>query len=67
MLWLLAPYVLYLAAVPLVNRVEPTVFGVPFLFVWLFGATLLTPPLVWCTYRADRRAQRERADGGGES
>jgi hypothetical protein len=60
LLWLLAPYVLYLGAVPLVNRVRPTVAGVPFLFFWLFVATLLTPPLVWLAYRGDRRRTRER-------
>ncbi|WP_328910353.1 DUF3311 domain-containing protein [Streptomyces sp. NBC_00234] len=55
LLWLLVPYVLYLVAVPFVNRVRPLVFGVPFLFVWMLGATLLTPVAVWLTRRADRR------------
>lgn len=60
LLWLLVPYVLYLGAVPLVNRVQPTVAGVPFLFFWLFAATLLTPPLVWLAYRGDRKRERGR-------
>lgn len=34
---------------------HPLVFGVPFLFVWLLGATLLTPVAVWLTRRGDRR------------
>nr|WP_239109886.1 DUF3311 domain-containing protein [Streptomyces anulatus] len=55
MLWLLVPYVLYLGVLPFVNRVTPLVFGVPFLFVWLLGATLLTPVAVWLTRRGDRR------------
>ncbi|MCX5343373.1 DUF3311 domain-containing protein [Streptomyces sp. NBC_01224] len=55
LLWLLVPYVLYLGALPFVNRVHPVVLGLPFLFVWLLGATLLTPVAVWLTRRGDRR------------
>jgi hypothetical protein len=55
LLWLLVPYVLYLGALPLVNRVQPVVLGLPFLFVWLLGATLLTPVSVWLTWRGDHR------------
>ncbi|WP_335940348.1 DUF3311 domain-containing protein [Streptomyces sp. PTD5-9] len=55
LLWLLVPYVLYLGALPWVNRVEPVVLGLPFLFVWLLGATLLTPVAAWLTRRGDRR------------
>ncbi|MEV0440034.1 DUF3311 domain-containing protein [Streptomyces spectabilis] len=54
LLWLLAPFALYLGALPFANRVDPVVLGLPFLFVWLLGATLLTPVAVWLTYRADR-------------
>ncbi|WSD68640.1 DUF3311 domain-containing protein [Streptomyces sp. NBC_01591] len=55
LLWLLVPYVLYLGVLPLVNRVDPVILGLPFLFVWLLGATLLTPVAVWLTRRGDRR------------
>ncbi|MEU3220442.1 DUF3311 domain-containing protein [Streptomyces sp. NPDC006971] len=55
LLWLLVPYGLYLGVLPLVNRVTPVVLGLPFLFVWLLGATLLTPVAVWLTRRGDRR------------
>lgn len=55
LLWLLVPYALYLGALPFVNRVTPVVFGLPFLFVWLLGATVLTPFAVWLTRRGDRR------------
>ncbi|WP_016908510.1 DUF3311 domain-containing protein [Streptomyces xiaopingdaonensis] len=68
LLWLLAPHVLYLAAVPLVNRVQPTLFGVPFLVCWLLFATLATPPLVHLAHRADRRRVREaRRRAGSDS
>ncbi|MBW5261778.1 MULTISPECIES: DUF3311 domain-containing protein [Streptomyces] len=52
---MLVPYVLYLGALPFVNRVHPVVLGLPFLFFWLLGATLLTPVAVWLTRRGDRR------------
>ncbi|MFF2325508.1 MULTISPECIES: DUF3311 domain-containing protein [unclassified Streptomyces] len=52
---MLVPYVLYLGVLPLVNRVDPVILGLPFLFVWLLGATLLTPVAVWLTRRGDRR------------
>ncbi|WIY81080.1 DUF3311 domain-containing protein [Streptomyces anulatus] len=58
LLWLLVPYVLYLGVLPFANRVTPLVFGMPFLFVWLLGATLLTPVAVWLTGRGDRRERR---------
>ncbi|MFH9391552.1 DUF3311 domain-containing protein [Streptomyces sp. NPDC017556] len=49
------------------NRATPLVFGVPFLFVWLLGATLLTPVAVWLARRGDRRGRdrdRDRRRGG---
>ncbi|MEW2529373.1 DUF3311 domain-containing protein [Streptomyces sp. NPDC047071] len=59
LLWLLVPFVLYLGALPFADRVDPVVLGLPFLFVWLLGATLLTPVAVWLTYRADRKSGRK--------
>ena len=56
MLWLGVPYLLYLGALPFVNRVRPVVFGLPFLFLWLLIATLLTPLAIWFTWRGDQRA-----------
>jgi hypothetical protein len=53
LLWLLGPPVLYLAAVPLVNRVEPRLFGLPFLLVWLLAATVVTPLFVRAAAHGD--------------
>ncbi|MCA6095577.1 DUF3311 domain-containing protein [Streptomyces sp. SCA3-4] len=58
LLWLLAPYGLYLAALPLADRVHPTVLGLPFLFFWLLLATLLTPAAVFLAWRGDRKRGR---------
>ncbi|MER5441384.1 DUF3311 domain-containing protein [Streptomyces sp. NPDC002790] len=67
MLWLLVPFVLYIGALPFVNRVEPVVFGLPFLFVWLLGATLLTPVATWLTWRGDQRIKRNQRIKRGQS
>ncbi|MEE6271667.1 DUF3311 domain-containing protein [Streptomyces diastatochromogenes] len=62
LLWLLLPYVLFLVVLPFVNRVTPTVLGLPFLFFWMLLATLLTPVSVWLARRGDRRRGHGRAD-----
>ena len=64
LLWLLVPFLLYAGALPFVNRVEPTVGGLPFFFVWLIGATLLTPVAVWLTWRGDRQYCGDRTHQG---
>lgn len=48
----------FLAVLPLVNRVTPTVLGLPFLFFWMLVATLLTPLSVGLARRADRKRGR---------
>ncbi|MGI5528296.1 DUF3311 domain-containing protein [Streptomyces syringium] len=58
LLWLLAPYTLFLGVLPLVDRVHPTVAGLPFLFFWLLLATLLTPAAVFLAWRGDRKRGR---------
>ncbi|MFI1205948.1 DUF3311 domain-containing protein [Streptomyces sp. NPDC020883] len=64
LLWLLLPYVLFLLVLPAVNRVTPTVLGLPFLFFWMLLAILLTPVSVWLARRGDLRRGHGR-DGGG--
>ncbi|MEV6106912.1 DUF3311 domain-containing protein [Streptomyces sp. NPDC051940] len=54
-LWLLAPFGFYCVALPWANRLRPAPGGVPFLWLWLAGATLLTPAAVWLAYRGDKR------------
>ncbi|MFE2639979.1 DUF3311 domain-containing protein [Streptomyces scopuliridis] len=39
-LWPLVPFVLFLVALPRVKRVEPVILGLPFLSLWLLGATV---------------------------
>jgi hypothetical protein len=42
-------------AVPLVNRVEPRIFGVPFLLAWTVAWVLFTPAFLWTIGRIERR------------
>ena len=42
-------------AVPLVNRIEPRLFGVPFLLCWIVGWIVVTPAFLWTIGRLERR------------
>ncbi|WP_233518465.1 DUF3311 domain-containing protein [Streptomyces corynorhini] len=66
LLWLLVPFVLFLGALPWVNRVQPVVLGLPFLALWLLGSTVVTPLAVWRAYRGDRRLADRRGGTPGE-
>jgi hypothetical protein len=41
-------------AVPFVNRVEPRIFGLPFLLSWIVAWVLLTPAFLWTVGRLER-------------
>ncbi|HEX3456410.1 MAG TPA: DUF3311 domain-containing protein [Candidatus Baltobacteraceae bacterium] len=41
-------------AVPLVNRIEPRFFGVPFLLCWIVAWALLAPVFLWAISRIER-------------
>jgi Protein of unknown function (DUF3311) len=67
--WLAAlPAALMLGGAPFANRVEPYVFGLPFLLAWLVGCVLLTS-LVLAVVRLidDRLARSEKAGRRGHS
>ncbi len=42
-------------AVPLVNRVEPRILGLPFVLFWIVAWVLLTPAFIWSIGRVERR------------
>ena len=42
-------------AVPLVNRVDPRVLGLPFVLFWIVAWVFLTPGFLWLTGRIERR------------
>jgi hypothetical protein len=41
--------------VPFANRVEPRVFGFPFLLVWIFLWVAVTPLCLYAVYRLEGR------------
>ncbi len=52
----LVPFVALSVAIPLVNRSEPNILGLPFLLAWIVIWMLLTPVFLWCAYRLEPRA-----------
>lgn len=53
-LLLLVPFVALLW-LPFYNRVEPSIAGFPFFYVWLFGWTVGAALLTWFVWAAQRR------------
>jgi Protein of unknown function (DUF3311) len=41
-------------AVPFVNRVEPRIFGLPFVLFWLTAWVVLTPAFIWALGRVEK-------------
>ncbi|MBV9720074.1 MAG: DUF3311 domain-containing protein [Candidatus Eremiobacteraeota bacterium] len=48
------PFAALSVAIPLVNRVEPRILGVPFLLCWILAWVLLAPAFLWTIGRLDR-------------
>jgi hypothetical protein len=44
------PVVVLIAGLPFVNRLDPTVFGLPFLLAWIVGWVALTPLFLGAAY-----------------
>ena len=42
-------------AVPLVNRIEPRIFGLPFILAWILGWVIATPFFLLAIYRLEGR------------
>ncbi len=42
-------------AIPLVNRVEPRIFGLPFLLAWIVFWVFMIPLLLFSIYRLEGR------------
>jgi hypothetical protein len=57
--WLaLLPAIGMLGGVPFANRVEPYVFGLPFLLFWIVAWVLITSGVMGLIYALDRSAGR---------
>ena len=56
----LVPALALVIGLPFVNRIEPVVFGLPFLLFWILGWVLLTPVFLAVAYvLADTGVDRE--------
>jgi uncharacterized protein DUF3311 len=49
------PIVMLSLAVPLVNRVDPRVFGLPFVLFWIVAWVVLTPAILFAIHRLEDR------------
>jgi len=54
------PVAMLTLAIPLVNRTEPRVFGLPFLVAWIVVWIALTPAFMSAVARLDRMHERSR-------
>lgn len=57
----LIPMLAILGAPWMANRVEPRVFGLPFLLAWIVAGVLLTSLVMWIIHTLDRRQSLPRA------
>ncbi len=58
------PALALVAGLPFVNRLEPVVFGLPFLLAWILGWVLATPLFLAASYllAAGRNSGRDHAE-----
>lgn len=50
------PVFALVGGLPFANRLEPVLFGMPFLLTWILGWVALTPAFLWVAYQVHRRA-----------
>lgn len=63
----LVPYVAVCFTVPLWDRIDPVILGLPFNFFWLILWILITPLVMWGAYRLEtpRSPKARSGDDGG--
>ena len=49
------PFITMVFALPLVNRIEPVILGLPFLLFWLLSWVVLTPFILGLAYRLEKK------------
>ncbi len=59
------PFIMLVLALPLVNRIEPVIFGLPFLLFWILTWVMLTPPILFAAYLCEKRFNKN-AEGESE-
>ncbi|MGI6127690.1 MAG: DUF3311 domain-containing protein [Planifilum sp.] len=61
-LLLLVPFVGMLAPLPLVNRIEPYILGMPFLLFWISLWMVLSSVILYILYKLDADREGEGAE-----
>jgi hypothetical protein len=59
------PGLVLVAGLPFVNRLEPIVFGLPFLLCWIVGWVMVTPLFLGAAYVIVRGANARPSEGDG--
>ena len=49
------PFLTLVFALPLVNRIKPVVFGLPFLLFWMLFWVALTPLILFIAYKVENK------------
>lgn len=49
------PFITMVFALPLVNRIEPVILGLPFLLFWLLAWVVLTPFILFAAYLCEKK------------
>jgi hypothetical protein len=49
------PFITLVFALPLVNRVEPVILGIPFILFWIVVWVILTPPILFAAYMLEKK------------
>jgi hypothetical protein len=52
------PFITLVFALPLVNRIEPVILGLPFLLFWILIWVVLTPPILFAAYLLEKKLNR---------
>jgi hypothetical protein len=60
----LIPFVAMCFSVPLWDRVEPMVFGVPFNLFWLISWIVLSSLCLWGAYRLETKRDQKGGEAG---
>ncbi len=59
------PFITLVFALPLVNRIKPVVFGLPFILFWILCWVILTPLILFIAYTLERKLNKSE-DGDEE-
>jgi hypothetical protein len=52
------PFLTLVFALPLVNRIKPVIWGLPFILFWILAWVLLTPLILFVAYILERRINK---------